>query len=144
VTRFTALRAAQLFWLLLPLSAPGQPAPAGSAPGQPLAGVIVREAVVKPFPLAAEALGNARANEDVEIRPEITAAVVEILFEEGQAVAQGTVLLRLESSEPLAQLAAARAALIDSESQYRRASELYKTRVVAESQLEQLEAWITP
>ena len=130
MAKFTALRVALLFCLLLPLS----------ALGQPLAGVIVREAVIKPFPLAAEALGNARANEDVEIRPEITAAVVEILFQEGQAVEQGTILLRLESSEPLAQLAAARAALIDSESQYRRASELYKTRVVAESQLEQLEA----
>jgi membrane fusion protein (multidrug efflux system) len=140
VAKFTALRAALLCCLLLPLSAPGQPAPAGSAPGQPLVGVIVAEAAIKPFPLAAEALGNARANEDVEIRSEITAAVVEILFEEGQAVEQGTILLRLESSEPLAQLAAARAALIDSESQFRRASELFKTRVVAESQLEQLEA----
>jgi multidrug efflux pump subunit AcrA (membrane-fusion protein) len=79
---------ALLLCLLLPLSAPGQP-----APGQPVAGVIVSEAVVKPFPLAAEALGNARANEAVEIRPEITAAIVEILFEEGRTVEQ-PVLLR--------------------------------------------------
>ena len=119
-----------LLCLLLPLSAAAQPEP----------GVIVSEAVVKPFPLSAEALGNANANEAVEIRPQITAAVVEILFEDGLRVEQGEVLLRLESSEPLAQLAAARAALVDSESQYRRASELYKTRVVSESQLEQLEA----
>lgn len=107
---------------------------------QPAPGVLVAEAVVKPFPLEAEALGNARANEAVEIRPQITAAVVEILFEEGATVTQGDVLLRLESSEPLAQLAEARAALVDSESQYRRASELFKTRVVSESQLEQLAA----
>jgi membrane fusion protein (multidrug efflux system) len=107
---------------------------------QPAPGVIVAEAAVKPFPLAAEALGNARANEAVEIRPQIAAAIVEILFDEGQRVQQGEVLVRLESSEPLAQLAAARAALVDSESQYRRASELFRTRVVSESQLEQLEA----
>lgn len=107
---------------------------------QPAPGVLVAEAVVKPFPLEAEALGNARANEAVEIRPQITAAVVEILFEEGATVTRGDVLLRLESSEPLAQLAEARAALVDSESQYRRASELFKTRVVSESQLEQLAA----
>lgn len=107
---------------------------------QPAPGVVVAEAAVKPFPLAAEALGNARANEAVEIRPEITAAIVEILFEEGQSVRRGDVLVRLENSEPLAQLAAARAALVDSESQYRRASELFRTRVVSESQLEQLEA----
>ena len=113
---------------------------AAGLPAQPAPGVVVTEAVVKPFPLAAEALGNARANEAVEIRPESTAAIVEILFGEGQSVQRGDVLVRLENSEPLAQLAAARAALVDSESQYRRASELFRTRVVSESQLEQLEA----
>ena len=103
-------------------------------------GVIVSEAQVQPFPLSAEALGNARANEAVNIRPEITAAITAIYFEEGQAVEQGTVLLELESSEPLADLAAAKAALVDSESQYRRSNELFKTKVVSASQLEQLEA----
>lgn len=103
-------------------------------------GVVVAQATIKPFPLSAEALGNARANESVEIRPEITAAIVGISFEEGQYVERRTVLVRLQDSEPLADVAAARAALVDSESQYRRASELFKTRVVSESQLEQLEA----
>lgn len=110
------------------------------AVAQQVQSVVVAEAVIKPFPLAAEALGNARANEAVEIRPQITAAIVEILFEEGQTVAKGDTLARLESSEQLADLAAAKAALIDSESQYRRSTELFKTRVVSESQLEQLEA----
>jgi membrane fusion protein (multidrug efflux system) len=107
---------------------------------QQLPGVIVSTASIEPFPLSAEALGNARANEAVEIRPQITAAVVDIVFEEGQRVERGDVLVRLENSEPLADLAAARAALVDSESQYRRSRELFKTRVVSESQLEQLEA----
>ena len=61
-------------------------------------------------------------------------------FDEGQTVNQGDILLRLENSEPLAELAAAKAALVDSESQYRRSQELFKTRVVSESELEQLEA----
>ncbi len=121
--------------LLLSCMLQGAPVFAQQAPG-----VIVSEAVIKPFPLSAEALGNATANESVEIRPQITAAVVDIRFEEGQSVEQGQILLRLENSEPLAELAAARAALVDSESQYRRSSELFKTRVVSESQLEQLEA----
>jgi membrane fusion protein (multidrug efflux system) len=55
-------------------------------------------------------------------------------------VAAGDVLVRLESSEPLADLAAARAALVDSESQFRRAQELFRTRVVSASEMEQLEA----
>jgi len=124
-----------LFALLLCCTLHGDAVFAQQAPG-----VIVSEAVIKPFPLSAEALGNARANEAVEIRPEITAAVVEILFQEGQRSEKGEILVRLENSEPLADLAAARAALIDSESQYRRSKELFKTRVVSESQLEQLEA----
>ena len=103
-------------------------------------GVVIAEASIASFPLSAEALGNARANEAVDIRPEITAAITSIEFEEGQEVQAGEILVRLENSEPLADLAAARAALVDSESQYRRSRELYETRVVSESELEQLEA----
>jgi membrane fusion protein (multidrug efflux system) len=114
--------------------------PAASQEPSELPGVVVSEAAIKRFPLSAEALGNALANESVEVRPEITAAIVDINFEEGRFVDEGTVLVRLQDSEPLADLAAARAALVDSESQYRRASELFKTQVVSESQLEQLEA----
>lgn len=113
---------------------------AGSLPAQQGPGVIVTEAVEKPFPLAVEALGDARANEAVDIRAEITARISAIRFEEGQQVAAGDVLVELEDSEPLADLAAARAALVDSESQFRRSSELYRTQAVSESQLQQLEA----
>ncbi|MEE4219374.1 MAG: efflux RND transporter periplasmic adaptor subunit [Xanthomonadales bacterium] len=111
---------------------------AQDAAGNP--GVVVETAEIVPFPLSAEALGNARANEAINVRPEITAAITSIEFEEGQTVQKGDVLVRLESSEPLADLAAAKAALVDSESQYRRSNELFKTRVVSESELEQLEA----
>jgi membrane fusion protein (multidrug efflux system) len=130
VIRNPSLSLLLLLCLLSPPNAGAQQAP----------GVVVSEAMIQPFPLSAEALGNARANEAVEIRPQITAAIVEILFEEGQTVEQGAVLARLENSEPLADLAAARAALVDSESQYRRSQELFRTKVVSASQLEQLEA----
>jgi membrane fusion protein (multidrug efflux system) len=127
-----------LVLLVLAAGLPGREVPAQASDQPPE--VVVAVASVEPFPLSAEALGNVRANEAVEIRPEITAAVVDIQFKEGQSVQQGDVLLRLESSEPLADVAAARAALVDSESQYRRAAELFKTKVVSASQLEQLEA----
>ncbi|MGD8681870.1 MAG: efflux RND transporter periplasmic adaptor subunit [Lysobacterales bacterium] len=102
--------------------------------------VVVAKATIESFPLSAEALGNAKANEAVEIRPQISAAIIGIEFDEGQSVDRGDVLVRLENSEPLADVAAAKATLVDSESQYRRASELFKTKVVSESQLQQLEA----
>jgi membrane fusion protein (multidrug efflux system) len=103
-------------------------------------GVIVAEAQMKSFPLAVEALGNASANEAVEIRPEITATLTSIHFEEGQFVEAGDRLVELENVEPLADLASAHASLVDSQSQYRRSQELFKSNAVAESELQQLEA----
>lgn len=110
----------------------------GQGPGTP--GVVVAEAQMKSFPLAVEALGNASANEAVEIHPEITARLTSIDFEEGQFVEAGDKLAELENVEPLAELASARAGLVDSQSQYRRSQELFKTNAVAESELQQLEA----
>ena len=57
-----------------------------AAPGAAPPSVIVAQAQVRSFPLSAEALGNARANESINIRPKITATLTEILFEEGQEV----------------------------------------------------------
>jgi len=111
-----------------------------AAPERAAPGVIVARAEVKSFPLSAEALGNARANESVDIRPKITATLTEILFEEGQEVEAGDVLVKLDNLEQVADLAAARAALVDSEASFRRSSELFRTNVVAKSQLLQDEA----
>jgi membrane fusion protein (multidrug efflux system) len=108
--------------------------------GRAVPGVMVAKAQVKSFPLAVEALGNASANEAVEIHPEIMATLTSINFEEGQFVQAGDPLVELENVEPLAELASARAKLVDSTSQYRRSQELFKTNAVAESQLQQLEA----
>jgi len=111
-----------------------------AAPDSAPPAVVVAQAEVKSFPLSAEALGNAMANESVDIRPKITATLTEILFEEGQAVEAGDVLVKLDDLEQVADLAAAQAALVDSEASYRRSSELFKTNVVAKSQLLQDEA----
>ena len=103
-------------------------------------GVIVAQVETRSFPLSAEALGNARANESVDIRPKITATLTEILFKEGQEVEAGDVLVKLDNLEQVADLAAAQAALVDSEASFNRSSELFKSNVVAKSQLLQDEA----
>jgi len=125
-------------FLLVAHSSLAQPPRGGPAQSPP--GVIVSEATIKVFPLQVEALGNALANDAIEIRPEITATLTSINFEEGQFVEAGSVLVELENVEPLADLAAARATLVDSESQYRRTQELFKTQLTSESQVQQLEA----
>ena len=111
-----------------------------AAPGSAPPSVIVAQAQVRSFPLSAEALGNARANESINIRPKITATLTEILFEEGQEVEAGDVLVKLDNLEQVADLAAARAALVDTQASYNRSSELFRTNVVAKSQLLQDEA----
>jgi len=103
-------------------------------------GVIVAEAERVSFPLSVEALGTAGANESVEIRPQIAETVVAIVFEEGQQVETGDVLVELRNSEALAQVAAARAVLVDSEAKYRRAERMLESQLVAESELEALRA----
>jgi membrane fusion protein, multidrug efflux system len=118
----------------LPLSL----AEAQQAPAAP--GVVVIEVPLRSFPLSAEALGNARANESIEVRAEITAALTSIRFTEGQWIEKGTVLVELENAEQLAGLAAARARLVESTSLLRRSEELFKTKAVSESQMEQLRA----
>jgi len=112
----------------------------GKQPGDAPVQVVVETAQVLSFPLSAEALGNARANEAIDVRAEITAAVTSIRFEEGQWVEKGTVLVELENASQLAAVASAKAALVESSSQLKRSEELFKTNVVAASQLEQLKA----
>ncbi len=107
-------------------------------PGAPA--VVVAPARVESFPLAVEALGNAAANEAVAIRPLISATLTAIQFEEGQMVEAGTVLAQLENIEPLSDVAATRATLAESEAQYRRLAELYKTQAVSQSQLNEITA----
>jgi membrane fusion protein (multidrug efflux system) len=111
------------------------PARAAEAPK-----VVVAEATRVDFPLTVEAPGTARANESVEIRPKVSETITAIRFEEGQRVEAGHILAELEDSEAKAELAVARAQLVESEGQARRAEELYKTKAISASELEQRQA----
>jgi len=125
-----------LFLTVAPLSL--TPVHAQQPPAAP--GVVAVEVQLKLFPLSAEALGTAHATESIDVRPEIGAALTAIRFTEGQWVEKGTVLVELENAQQLAALAAARSRLVESTSQLRRSEELFKTKAVSESQLEQLRA----
>jgi membrane fusion protein (multidrug efflux system) len=111
-----------------------------AAAAEEVPGVVIAEATVLDFPLEVEALGTARANESVDVRPEITETITSIQFVEGQHAEAGAVLVTLEDSEAVAAVAAARAALVESENQLRRAQELFKTRALSASELDQRSA----
>ena len=87
-----------------------------SAPAQRDAGDRTIKVVTQPIRLEPvvdeiQALGTARANESIEIRPRIASLVTRIAFEEGQVVEQGALLIELENSEILAGLELAKASL---------------------------------
>lgn len=87
-----------------------------------------------------QALGTARANESIEIRPRISSIVTRVAFTEGQFVRKGDLLVELENSEIRAGLAVAEAALRESLSTYNRSESLASTQAISASSLEQLRA----
>jgi len=87
-----------------------------------------------------QALGTARANESIEIRPRISSIVTRVAFTEGQLVREGDLLIELENSEVRAGLAVAEAALSESLSTYNRSEALASTQAISASSLEQLRA----
>ena len=102
--------------------------------------VITTTLVARPMIDEIEALGTARANESVEIRPRLASLVTRIAFEEGDTVAAGDLLIELENSEVRANLAVAEAALSESRSLYERSMSLIETQAISEANLEQLRA----
>jgi membrane fusion protein, multidrug efflux system len=133
--------------------APAPPRGRGGSPGeavastQPRSGsgngsVAVIAAIVKTERLVSQinALGTARANEAVEITSKVSNIVTAVRFADGQRVQQGQVLVELDSAQARADLAAAEAASAESASQVKRSRELIDSRVISESQFEQLEA----
>lgn len=76
-------------------------------------------------------VGSLRANEAVEIRPEISGILEEIRFEEGETVKAGDLVAVLNKQELSAQQAEARANLELAEANFQRVSQLHEQRTVA-------------
>jgi membrane fusion protein (multidrug efflux system) len=99
-------------------------------------GVLTAQATVVSFPLTVEGLGTARARESVEIRPQLSERITAIRFEEGQRVEAEQALVELEARELRAAVAVARAELLESQGQLRRARKLHATNALSAQELE--------
>ncbi len=118
--------------------------PAGAAArANQAVGVLTEPALQEDFAYELEALGTAHANEAVEITAKVTNLVTAIRFREGEQVRRGAVLVELDSVEARAELAAARAALTETQSQLKRSEELFATQALSQSQLDQLAATLS-
>src|SRR5689334_5183098 len=87
-----------------------------------------------------EALGNARANESVDVSSKTSNIVTAVKFRDGERVRRGQVLVQLDDAQVRAEVAAAEAAVTESESQYNRSRELLSTQALSKSSFDQLEA----
>jgi membrane fusion protein (multidrug efflux system) len=77
--------------------------PAATVPARPVLNVRVHPVVPGQLTERLAATGTVRANEQVEIVSEISGKISEIYFNEGSRVAQGTLLLKIDDSELLAE-----------------------------------------
>ncbi len=104
-------------------SAPGGGKPPGGAPPMPVEAVPVRVGTVE---RTVTAVGSLLSNESVVIRPEIAGRISEIAFKEGQRVAKGSVLVRLDDAIARATLAQAQASIAFSRAELSRADQLVR------------------
>lgn len=122
-----------------PVGASGPQGPGGGRSGAPTA---VTTAVARGERVAQklEAVGNARANESVDISSKTSNVVAAVRFGDGERVRAGQVLVQLDDAQARADVAAAQAAVTESESQFNRSRELLNTQALSKSSFEQLEA----
>lgn len=102
--------------------------------------VFVETTVVNPGPIRdfAALVGQLEAEESVEIRPEMSGVVAEILFEEGAFVQAGTLLVWLRDDERKAELAAAEARERLAADTHRRFRQLAEEQVTSAWELERV------
>ncbi len=114
------------------------PKPAGAAPAAgaagPPKGLPVKASLVKVGTVTNEvsAVGSLLAEESVIIRPEIDGRLLDLHFQEGQAVSRGAKLVTLDASEVKAQLAAAEAQVRTDKQRLERTKELLDQKFISQ------------
>lgn len=114
-------------------AAQGKP-PAAAAPSGPPKGLPVKAVPVTVGDVSNEitAVGSLLAEESVVIRPEIDGRLLELHFQEGQAVVRGAKLVTLDASEVQAQLAAANAQVRTDEQRLERTKDLLDQKFISQ------------
>ena len=103
--------------------------PAGAASGA-VAVEAVKVARVA-MPQTITAVGSLRSDESITLRPEVAGRISAILFSEGQRVAKGATLVRLDPSINEADTQQARANLKLAQSKFDRATDLAKSNFIS-------------
>jgi membrane fusion protein, multidrug efflux system len=114
-------------------TAAGATGAVGKAPGQAGPAITVEAAKVatQAMPQTITAVGSLRSDESVTVRPEVAGRISAILFKEGQSVAKGMTLIRLDPAINAAEVQQARANLKLAQSKYDRAVELSQRNFIS-------------
>jgi membrane fusion protein, multidrug efflux system len=110
--------------------------PAASQTAPPTV-VIAAEARRQPIAETLALVGTLAANEYIEVKSETDGMIAEILFEEGQPVKKGDLLIRLDDSKLSASLAEAEANLKLTTATYERAQELSRGKLIPQQEFDQ-------
>jgi membrane fusion protein (multidrug efflux system) len=126
---------------------PGMPSaaskPGGKTQNAPAPGPVMVEATKVKLGVSRQnvmAVGTFRSNESVMVRPELASRVVSFNFTEGQKVARGQVLVKLDASLDEALLAQAEASLVLSKANYERAMSLLARQAGTEKAVDEARA----
>jgi len=113
---------------------------AGDRPGggRPPTPVVVSSPFEYEFADRLEAIGTAYANESVVIAARVTKQVDRVLFDDGQTIGSGEILVELESNEERAQLAQARATRADAKLRFDRVADLAKRGTESRSRYDEV------
>lgn len=112
-------------------------AQAGAPPFIPVNMITVN---ATPVSNTVNAVGALLAEDSVTLRPEIDGRIEAILFREGQSVKRGAILVRLDSAEARARVAAAEADLKLAESRFNRSEELVAQNFISRQALDEARA----
>jgi membrane fusion protein (multidrug efflux system) len=102
--------------------------------------VVAVEAKQQPVTESLSLVGSVAANEMVEIKSETEGIIQEVLFEEGQHVEKGQLLLRLDETKLAAALAESESNFKLSQANFERAKQLLSDKLISQQEFDQASA----
>lgn len=98
--------------------------------------VTVKPAVKKNVAPVRKYIAKVEAINSVDIKPQVSGYLEDVLFEDGSFVNEGDTLFRIEQRKYKANVASAKAALSQAENDYKRQYSLYKDKMLPAAELE--------
>ncbi len=94
------------------------------------------------FPVTIDALGTAKANESVTLTAQVTDTVTRVLFDDGDKVDEGQLLVQLNDVEEIARVAQLQVSLEEAKRQLKRIKNLARTSAASEQLLDEQQALV--